>query len=525
MKRNSTVLMVLILICGLVVAGCAGAQPTTAKAAATQSTATVQRGTLTATVNSAGNIAAHQVVTVNFGQSGTVQKIAVQVGDRVKAGQVLAEIDTSDLTLQVQNAQVNLDVAKVKLAQTKAPTTPQDIANARSQLEVVQASYAKLAAGPTKPDLAAAQAALASAQASYDAAVKASGGTASAIESASVQMEKAIVTLQQAQGAYDKVATAPNIAARSEAVTLQNATIDYNQAKANYDNAVATSGSNAKTQVAQAVSSLQGAQASLAKLQASDYDLVASKAAVTQAQNNLDKLLAGPDANTLAIAQSQVDQAAIALQQAEIKLKQAQMVAPFNGIVTTASLTLGQVAATSGTTAAIQVADLDHLEIVVNMAEVDVPKIKVGQTAQISLDALANVSLTGEVTLVAPAGVLSQGVVNYPVTVAIKDATAEVKTGMTANVNIITDQRDNVLVVPNRAVSTVGRQKMVTVVFEGRDMTTPVVTGMSGDTTTEIVSGLKEGDVVVVGATAAAQSNRAPGVGGGGLFVGGPRGD
>jgi hypothetical protein len=80
-----------------------------------------------------------------------------------------------------------------------------------------------------------------------------------------------------------------------------------------------------------------------------------------------------------------------------------------------------------------------------------------------------------------------------------------------------------VLVVPNRAVSTVARQKMVTVVFEGRDMQVPVVTGMSGDNTTEIVSGLKEGDVVAVGATSAAQTNRVTGGGGPAFFAGGPR--
>jgi HlyD family secretion protein len=495
--------MALIIGAAALLGGCAGASAQSATKAATspQNTATVQRGNLTATVNAAGNITARQQVTLNFGQSGTVEKVNVKAGDRVKAGQVLGELDLNDLQLQLENARVNLKIAQNKLAQTKTPSTEQDIANARARLESVQASYNKLAAGPTKSELTAAQAAVASAQAAYDAAVKSAAASGSTIDAATAQYQKALAALQQAQAAYDRVATAPNIAARQESVTLQSATIDYNQAKANYEASQATSGSDAKSKVAQALSQLQQAQANLAKLQANENDLISSKAQVTQAQNDLDKILAGPDAATLDIAQQQVTQAEIAVRQAENKLKQARIIAPFDGTVTAVNIVAGQAGPTSGATGAITLADLDNLEIIVNMAEVDVSKIREKQVAQISLDALPNVNLDGEVILVAPAGVQTQGVVNYPVTIAIKKPSAGVKTGMTANVNIVTDQRNDVLMVPNRAIRNVGRQKMVTVLFEGRSLDAPVVTGMSGDSQTEIVSGLNEGDVVVVGTT------------------------
>jgi HlyD family secretion protein len=521
-------LMLIVVIAGML-ASCAGAnaQSTTTKAAAgTQNTATVQRGNLTATVNAAGNISAHQQVALNFGQTGTVQKVNVKAGDRVKAGQVLASLDTSDLQLQLDNANVNLKVAQNKLAQTKTPSTAQDIANARSRLEAAQASYNKLAAGPNKTDLAAAQASVASAQAAYDAAVKSAAASGTTIDAATAQYQKALAALQQAQAAYDKVATAPNIGARPESTALQSATIDYNQAKANYEASQATTGSDAKSKTAQALSQLQQAQASLVKLQANENDLISSKAQVDQAKNDLDKILAGPDAATLDNAQQQVAQAEISVRQAENTLQHAQIVAPFDGTVTVVNIVAGQATGQSGTAGAIQLADLANLEIIAPMAEVDVSKIKPNQTAQITLDALPNANLTGVVTLVAPAGVQSQGVVNYPVTVVLKDPTPDVKTGMTANVNIITDQRNDVLMVPNRAVRTVGRQKMATVLFEGRNIDTPVVTGMSGDTQTEIVSGLKEGDVVVIGTTTTAAPRGFGGAPGGPAFGGGgPRGD
>jgi HlyD family secretion protein len=348
--------------------------------------------------------------------------------------------------------------------------------------------------------------------------MKSAAASGTTIDAATAQYQKSLAALQAAQAAYDKVATAPNIGARQESVTLQGATIDYNQAKANYEASLATSGSDAKAKVAQALSSLQQAQANLAKLQANDNDLISSKAQVNQAKNDLDKILTGPDAATLDTAQQQVAQSEIAVRQAENKLKQAQVVAPFDGTVAAVSVVVGQAGPTSGTAGAIQLADLDNLEIIVNMAEVDVSKIKEKQVAQITLDALPNLNLTGEVTQVAPAGVQTQGVVNYPVTVAVKNPPPGVKTGMTSNVNIVTDQKNDVLMVVNRAIRNVGRQKMATVLFEGRQIQAPVVTGMSGDSQTEIVSGLKEGDVVVVGTTTTTQNSGFGGPPGGGGF-------
>jgi HlyD family secretion protein len=515
MKRVFGIAAVLI-----VAAAITGAVYMRSKAAGTTpvsnvSTAAVQRGSLAASVNAAGNITAHQQADLSFGQSATVKTINVKVGDRIKAGQVLAEQDTSDLALQLRNAEVSLKVAQAKYAQAKNPNTEQDIATARAQLESAQAAFDKLKAGPSQADLASSQAQVASAQAAYDAAVKSAGTTSSSAASTAAAFEKARIALEKAQGDYDKVSWRGDVAASSQAQALQSATIDYEQARAAYDAQAATAASSANSSLAQARSQLQQAQSNLSKLQnqVTAADVAASQAQLTQAKNNLDKLLAGPDANSLDIAQSGVDQAQISLDQAKLKLAQAQIVAPFDGVVTQVNIKLGQNASSAS---AIQIADLDNLEIVVNMAEVDVNRAKVGQEAVVTLDAVPDVTLQGTVSLIAPAGVMSQGVVNYPVTIALKNPPAGVKTGMTANLNIIVDQRDNVLTVPNRAVRTQGRQKVVTVLFEGQNIQVPVQTGLSNDTSTEIVSGLKEGDEVVL--TSTTTQNR------GGAFIGGPGG-
>jgi HlyD family secretion protein len=513
--------ILIVVVVGALAAGAYlyfGARRAQSSSASNVSTATVQLGTLQATIGAAGNVTAKQQADLSFGQGGTVKSIDVQAGDRVKAGQLLAALDTANLELQLRNAQVNLKNAQDKLAQTQNPSTTQDIASARAKVEAAQAAYDKTVAGASQADLAASKAGLASAQAAYDAAVKSAGTSNSQLEASAASLEKARIAVQQAQSAYDKISWQSSAATSSQAATLQSATIDFEQAKANYEALAATTNSDASSKVAQARSSLEQAKANLTKLQTqvTQADITSAQATLTQAKNDLDKLLAGPDANTLDLAQNAVDQAQIAVDQAQLALQQAQIIAPFDGIVTQVNVKLGQNASGGGNS--IQIADLDHLQSVINMSEIDINRIKQGQTAQITMDALPNDNFQGTVTLIAPAGVLSQGVVNYPVTVDLTPPFDGVKTGMTSNVSIIVDQRNNVLTVPNRAIRTQGRQKVVTVLFEGQQMQVPVQTGLASDTATEITSGLKEGDVVVLNTTTATQ----PRVGGG--FGGGPGG-
>ncbi|MGE5532175.1 MAG: efflux RND transporter periplasmic adaptor subunit, partial [Bacteroidota bacterium] len=172
-----------------------------------------------------------------------------------------------------------------------------------------------------------------------------------------------------------------------------------------------------------------------------------------------------------------------------------------------------------------------NLQVVVNMSEVDVNKIKTGQAVDITLDAVPGVDLKGTVSLIAPAGTQSSGVVNYPVTVTLNKVSDGVMTGMTANLSIVVDQRQNVLAVPTRAIKTVNRQKVVTVVKDGQQVQVPVQTGLSTSSLTEITSGLEQGDVVVISGTATATTTSSTRTAGGaalGAFgalggAGGPR--
>jgi uncharacterized membrane protein YgcG len=175
---------------------------------------------------------------------------------------------------------------------------------------------------------------------------------------------------------------------------------------------------------------------------------------------------------------------------------------------------------------------MQRLKLDVSVSEADIGKVKVGQAATVTVDAVAGLKLSGHVTAV---GVLSSSssssssAVSYPVTIVLDQGSTTARVGMSASADVVVSQVSG-LTVPTQAV----RGSTVTLVNNGKKVTTPVQTGVVGDTTTQIVSGVKAGDQVYVespsaaagaAATGSAQQNgrtgAGGGLGGGGGFGGG----
>lgn len=464
MKRNLVIVGGVVVVI-LAIAGVFGWQQMRASAASATrvQTAAVQRGTLVATVSTAGNVSAPEDATMAFQASGRVAKVNVQVGDKVKAGQVLMELDTADLQLALKTTQVNLASAQANYDQT------------RSNLQIAVKT---------------AQANLASAQASYDATKLKYQQNPNQLIVAKTALDKATVALQQAQSAYNAIAWRGDIGMTSQAAALQSATSDYNSALANYQ--ITASGIND--------TSLRTAQASLDNAQAG----------LDQAQHNLD--------TSLRVSQSNLDNAQVAVDQAQRNLDKAKLVAPFDGYVSAVNYSTGD---TAGSSTAVVITDLSQLQVKVMVAEVDMSKLQVGDTAEMTLDALPGKTYTAKVLAIDPVGTITQGVVNYPVIVAVTNADAAVKPGMTANLQIAVDQRQNVLMIPNRAVRTMGNQKIATVLYKSQTIQVPIGIGLINDQYSEVTEGLQEGDQVVLNQTQTTGGAR--GLGGGMMFIGGGR--
>ncbi len=245
-------------------------------------------------------------------------------------------------------------------------------------------------------------------------------------------------------------------------------------------------------------------------------DLATAQEKVQEAQAQVDKLKAGADPIDLKIAQNSVDRSASSLRAAELKLQDANqeltyysVAAPFDGIV--AKIPIQEDEDVSAGTAVATLVTSQQMAVI-SLNEVDAAKIQVGQKATMTFDAIDGLTMTGEVAQVSPVGTVSQGVVSYEVQVGFDAQDDRVKSGMSVTTAIVTQVKSDVLTVPNSAVKTQGEMSYVET-LEGVKRSssstsdyltsdaTPsritVQTGISNDTLTEIVSGLKEGDVIV----------------------------
>ncbi len=137
-----------------------------------------------------------------------------------------------------------------------------------------------------------------------------------------------------------------------------------------------------------------------------------------------------------------------------------------------------------------------------NVSEIDIPKIKVGQKATITLDSLSDKTFTGRVMTVDKTGATTSGVTNYPVIIRFDTEANDLLPSMSATANIILETKNDVLLVPSSAVRTQNGESTITILKNGKEQTVNVTVGISSDTQIEIVSGVNEGDTVVTSANA-----------------------
>lgn len=158
-----------------------------------------------------------------------------------------------------------------------------------------------------------------------------------------------------------------------------------------------------------------------------------------------------------------------------------------------------------------------------NFSEIDVVKIKIGQKATVTLDAVDGKTFTGKVVAIDKIGQVTSNVVNYPAIVQLDTISEDLLPNMSASANVIIEIKDNVLFVPSAALQKVNNQTTVRVMKRGQVQQIPVEAGISGDQVIEITSGISEGDEVIIGVLTGSQQGGASPFGGfgGGGFSGG----
>jgi macrolide-specific efflux system membrane fusion protein len=215
--------------------------------------------------------------------------------------------------------------------------------------------------------------------------------------------------------------------------------------------------------------------------------------------------------------QKVINQAQIALNAAWLAYQQASPIiyAPISGTVTGLSLQPGTVlvaqANTSGTATAQKIASIRTnaaAQLSVNITEVDITKIKIGDKATVTLDALPGKTYTGKVVSIDTIGMISSGVTNYPAVIGLDTEVPAILPNMAVNVQIITKVLDNVILVPNAAVQTTNGQTTVRVMRNGQVAGVEVEVAGSNETQTGLASGINEGEVVVTSALSSTRTSQ-----------------
>ncbi len=376
-----------------------------------------------------------------------VQEVSLSFPSSGRVAEVLVEegenVAAGEPLLRLDTANLELDVARAEIA-----------------LEETQIQLEQALAAATGDEIAAAEAGLSLAQANYS---KAKEGTSSEqLAQLETDLELRAQEVRKAQGNYDRYG-------ERMAGQLQDATLNYEQAQLAYDIAAAGPDGN---------------------------DLWASWTQVESAQAKLDALLAGPTGEEVEVAKLKVEQANLSLKKARRRLEEATLISPFAGTVVQLNVAEGELA---GGTAVIVVSDLTTLDVDVILDENDVTLVQEGQPAQVSVMALDGPAISGEIVAIAPTAQVKAGVSLYPVTVRLTPTDQAVRTGMTADVEIVTAAWENVLTLPLRAIRIEGEESYVMLqTAEGKFEPRPVTLGVSAGGNVEIVAGLAEGEVVGV---------------------------
>jgi HlyD family secretion protein len=248
-------------------------------------------------------------------------------------------------------------------------------------------------------------------------------------------------------------------------------------------------------QIAAAQAQLARAKASLERLlEDKSVQIASAQAQLKQAEANLVKLLEGATEEEIAIAKAQVEQARISLEEAQDNLAKATLTAPFDGLVTDLYVAEGELA--NGP--AVELVNIDSLQVVLDVDEIDIGHIALGQPATITLEPWPDRELSGKVALIAPKAEGIGEIVAFEVYLDIDTAGLPALTGMTANADLIAESRTDVLLVPNRAVIADRQENKYYVNrVDGEELVkTEVTIGLRDSRYTEITSGLAKGDRV-----------------------------
>ena len=518
LKTHKTTSIAVLII--LLVVGYWGYGKLTSTAGVTRyTTAKVEKGTIIASVSATGQVSASNQIDLKPKASGEIVYLGVQSGERVGAGTLVAQLDTTDAEKTIRDAQANLDSAKLTLEKLKVQNSNDNmnadlikaysdgfntVSNAFLDLPNIMDGLNNMLYKSTAPgsqwyvNWYANQVG----QTDYDKAMSYQKDTNSYYKAALLAFNKNFDDYKNISRNSDNTTiekliseTYDTTQAVADAVKTTNNYIDF------VKSSMGTSNFTIPTIIATHQSTLNGYTS-----QANSHlmDLLSIKTSIKTAKDAFVNTDLDVQSSELSVKQKENS-----LQDAKDALANYYVRAPFGGTISSVAVKKYD-SAGSGTTVATLITNNQVAQITLN--EVDVAKIALGQKTTLTFDAIPDLTIAGKVVEIDSIGTVSSGVVNYTVKINFDTSDSRVKPGMSVNATIITNMKQDILVVPNAAVKSQNGTSYVETFnialtaplagVQGSPSLNPptrttVEIGIANDTNTEIISGLKEGDIIV----------------------------
>jgi len=341
-----------------------------------------------------GRLVPYRHVSLAFTTGGEVEEILFEEGDHILQGEVIAYLSN--------RIRLEAEVARAKLAYTNAEKALEELVEG-----------ADLASAQAHLDLAQSQDLLDDANRKWQNQQEGYRASETTVKAARAELTVAEGALKEAKGAYDRTP-----GSRTEDSRKASAYKRYAAAQQRYDAALRSYNwyTGHPSEIDQAIL---------------DGEVEFAQAQLAEAQRVWDRLQDGPDPRKVEIAQEEVNLADASLYVTKAALTETEIIAPFDGVLASLSLKVGEQAAPGQI--GVVLADFSHWTVETeNLTEIELPQIEVGQPVMVTFDALPDVSLEGKVANITPYYEIMRGDVTYPVEVSLDETDTQLQWGMTA---------------------------------------------------------------------------------------------
>ncbi len=457
-------------------------------------TVTVQKHNIVEEVSATGNVKPLSDLDLSFEIGGQVSKLYLSVGDKVYEGQFIVSLSNADLVAAVDQAKAGLKIAEANLALLKNGTRPEELNISKISLDDAVASL---------------QSKMSDAYTKSDDAIR--NNIDQIFNNPGTQSAKLNIVLNNSELEYDITSLRYEIESMLNSWSTSISSLSVKTVYSNLDkinlfldkvalgvNSLTANSNITQTLIDKYKTAVSAARSSISTVYSG---LNTVDTSYNYAKANYDLKIAGNTIESINASEATVEQARANLDAAVAKLSKSMIISPISGIITNINAKVGQTIQSG--VVAVSVISYGKYDVEAFIPEADIAKIKIGNKARTTLDAYgSNTFFDTEVIKIDPSETVIENVPTYKVTFKFASSSDErIKSGMTANLDILTGNREGVLAVPSRSVYTIDNQKYVKLV----DITdikntkeTKVEIGIRGvDGYVEIISGLKEGDKVV----------------------------